>query len=123
MRPQTPVAATRIRLIALWVLLAAAAAAAAYLVANWADRPEPLAGPVKGELDETPLDQEVLARPGVAEFRKLGGRIVADSTQPGKPIVEVHAPGTLLTDAGLAPLKEWTAVRVLDLSGTNISDA
>src|SRR5438046_3081301 len=78
MRPQIPVTGTRIRLIALWVLLAAAAAAAAYLVANWADRPEPLAGPVKGELDETPLDPEVLARPGVAEFRKLGGRIVAD---------------------------------------------
>ena len=123
MRPQIPVTGTRIRLIALWVLLAAAAAGAAYLVATWVDRPVPLAGPVKGDLDETPLDQEVLTRPGVAEFRKLGGRIVADSTRPGKPIVEVHAPVTPLTDAGLAHLKEWTAVRVLDLSGTNISDA
>src|SRR5260370_6783432 len=105
MRAQSPVTGLRVRLIVLSVCLAAAAAVAAYLGADWADHLESRAAPDKRAQPETPLDQEVLARPGVAGLRKLGGRIVADPTRPDKPIVEVRAPGTPLTDAELAHLK------------------
>ena len=108
MSQRPPVIGTRNRLLFLSASLAVAAAAAAYLVANWTDRSDSLAAPAKSEPLETPLDQEVLARSGVAEICKRGGRIVADLTRPDKPIVEVHAPGTPLRDAELTHLKDWS---------------
>src|SRR5262245_6466658 len=71
---------------------------------------------------EKELDAEVARRAGVTEIVKLGGRIKIDDKDPSKPIVEVHLPSTKVTDAELPLLAEWTELRLLDLSGTKITD-
>src|SRR5260370_630994 len=78
-------------------------------------RPESAVG------QEPVLGPEVEGRAGVAEIRKLGGRLKVNDQNPLKPIVAVHLPTTPITDAGLACLSKWTELRVLDLSATNVT--
>jgi hypothetical protein len=74
-------------------------------------------------LHEPVLDPEVAQRPGVEEVRKLGGRVVADEKDPGKPITAVRLTSTGITDEKLKLLSGWKDLRLLDLSGTKITDA
>src|SRR5262249_6168376 len=71
----------------------------------------------KSVVQEPVLDPEVAGRVGVAEIKKLGGRIQVDDQNP-KAIAAVHLPTTSITDAGLAVLAKWTELRLIDLSGT-----
>jgi hypothetical protein len=73
--------------------------------------------------DEKAPDSELMRRPGVAGIWKLGGRVTVDETKSGKPIVGVYLPSATIADSGLSVLQSWTTVRLIDLSGTKISDA
>ena len=79
-------------------------------------------GQEKPVVQEPVLDPEVAGRVGVAEIKKLGGRIQVDDQNP-KAVAAVHLPTTPITDADLACLAKWTDLRLIDLSGTKISDA
>ena len=46
-----------------------------------------------------------------------------DPTDISKPITKVNLTSTPATDADLAWLKPWTTLKLLDLSGTKITDA
>src|SRR5262249_15042011 len=74
----------------------------------------------KPVVPEPVLDPELAGRAGVAEIKKLGGRIQPDDQNP-KAIAAVHLPTTPITDGDLASLAKWTELRSLDLSGTKIT--
>src|SRR4051812_42555276 len=83
----------------------------------------------------------------VKVVEKLGGKIIRDDKQPGKPVVGVDLGLTLmtdaelkelkgfpklltlrlgltgLTDAGMKELKEFTNLTTLELTGTKVTDA
>jgi Leucine-rich repeat (LRR) protein len=107
----------------LLLALGGAALAAGYLAANWLDDPHAVLQDEPVNEGALRIDPEVLSRPGVAEICKLGGRVVIEDSSPAKPIIGVHLPNTLITDEGLTAVQGWSAVRVLDLSGTKVSDA
>lgn len=110
------------RLRALLFFLAALLGVTGYLLwRNWANEGH-FFGPADAP-QETSLDPEVASRPGVAEIHKLGGRIEIDPTDAEKPITKVYFTSTDVTDAGLAILKPWKKLRIVDLSGAKISDA
>src|SRR5437868_6784157 len=91
--------APRGRLIVGTLLLGGIILAGTYLVAGLFDsRPQIKAANAIQE-DLSSLDPEVLSRPGVADIRKLKGRVTVDPTKVGKPIVGVYLPSTAVTDS------------------------
>jgi len=113
----------RVWLLVLLLSLAGAILAGAYLAANQFDDAHTALKPVPLAEDVSPVDPEVLSRPGVAEICNLGGRVIVEESNPAKPIIGVHLPNASITDDGLSAVQGWTGVRVLDLSGTKVSDA
>jgi hypothetical protein len=53
----------------------------------------------------------------------LGGKVMVDDKQSGKPVVGVNVRATDFTDAGLKELKEFKRLQTLDLSQTKVTDA
>jgi internalin A len=54
---------------------------------------------------------------------RLGGKVIRDGKQPGKPVIGVDLIGTMMTDAGLKELATLTNLTVLHLGGTKATDA
>ena len=51
----------------------------------------------------------------VQVIEKMGGRVERAKAHPGMPVVRVELNGTKATDAALAHLKKFPALRILDL--------
>src|SRR5262245_12750809 len=58
----------------------------------------------------------------VKSIKALGGSVLLDVEQPGKPVVGVYLNWTRITDAGLKPLKELNHLRSLELCATQVTD-
>jgi hypothetical protein len=72
---------------------------------------------------KTKLDPELAALSGVKDLLKIGARFQSDSPGPGKPVTMAFLTSTQASDADIAVLRSWTDLRVLDLTGTKVTDA
>src|SRR5262245_45667665 len=95
-------ASVRLRLLVA-VLLAVLLATGYLFWRQWADEHQQV-GPVASAAPDVPLDPELAARPGVVEFRNLGGRFEIDDSDSTKPITKLYLTSTKTTDAELALL-------------------
>src|SRR5580704_16599669 len=59
----------------------------------------------------------------VKVVEKLGGKIIRDDKQPGKPIVGVGFDSTSITDADLKVLKHFQQLLSLNITNCRITDA
>jgi len=119
----SPARAPSRRLRWLVVVLALTVIVTAYLQwRHWANENQQF-GPLANVTAVATPDPDLAARPGVAELHKLGGRFEFDARESTNPITELYLTSTAASDSELALLKSWTSLRVLDLSGTNITDA
>ena len=67
--------------------------------------------------------QAVREERAVNAILKLGGNVERDEKLPGRPVVGVNLDLTKATDSDLKDLKELTALKALNLWGTQITDA
>jgi hypothetical protein len=59
----------------------------------------------------------------VARLEKLGGKVIRDDNQPGRPVIEVILLNSPVGEGDLACLKDLRHIRSLDLGGNRITDA
>src|SRR5262249_42042827 len=58
----------------------------------------------------------------VAYIEKLGGTVIRDEKQPGRPVIGVRLNGPHVTDTALSRLEDLTTLESIDLGAASITD-